>query len=57
MIVIIDTDKDKSFHSKYKNRAASFIGISSRTLFRWIKEKDKPEKYNHLKIYLESEEL
>lgn len=55
MIVIINTSLDTCFHTKFKSSAADFIGVSRRTIHRWIKIGKKSEKYNHLKIYLDSE--
>jgi transposase len=57
MIVIINTNTDKSYHSKYKTKAAQFIGVHRNTVTRWINNGNKSEKYNHLKIYLHSEEI
>ena len=57
MIVIIDTNQDKSYHSEFKTRIADKIGVNRRTIARWIKAGKPSEKYNHLKVYLESEEL
>lgn len=57
MIVIINTHTDKCFYSKYKYKAAEFIGVHRNTIARWINNNRKSEQYNHLKIYLESEEL
>ena len=57
MIVIIDTRYDKSYHSKYKSHIARKICVNRITIARWIKGGKKIEKYNHYKIYLESEEV
>jgi len=57
MIIIIDTHTDICHHSKFQYKAASFIGVHRNTIRNWIKGNKKSEKYNHLKIYLQSEEL
>lgn len=57
MIIIIDTHIDKSYHTRYQYKAASFIGVHRNTIRNWINGDKKSQKYNHLKIYLNSSQL
>jgi hypothetical protein len=57
MIVIINTNTDESYHTPFKIKAASFIGVHRNTITNWINGGSKSQKYNHLKIYLSSESI
>ena len=57
MIIIIDTNTDICYYSKYKTKIAEFIGVNRSTVHRWLNNKKKSEKYNHLIIYLFPEKL
>ena len=57
MIVIIDNNYNKSYHTKRNTKAADFIGVHRNTISNWLKGNSKSQKYNHLDVYLDSEEL